>query len=124
MASTSTTTTGGPEAGQATVARMELDKLGRYVEFACPEMVSGRVQVRLVQGSAWSSAVLKFHGSVSDTSGYFDEIDTTVTLSAEGLSGVISLLGIRRFRVVVTTISGTSGAIVEVTFCAQNPYVK
>jgi hypothetical protein len=124
MATTTTTTTAGPAAGAATVYRMELDKLNRYAEFLCPEMVSGRVQVRLVQGSAWSSAVLQFHGSVSDDTGYFDELDTTNRLSAEGISAKIDLLGVRRLRVVVTTISGTAGAIVEVCFCGQNPYVK
>jgi hypothetical protein len=105
------------------VVRMELDKTGRYAEFVCADMVHGRVQARQVTGTPWGAAVIKFYGSASDDLSYFDEIDASVTLTAEGLSAKIDLLGIRRLRAVVATASSTAGALVEICFCSQNPYL-
>ena len=100
---------------------LEIDGTGKYVELACEGASEAVVQARLVSGSAWTSAVLKFEGSAAERGQRWDEIDPLVRLSGEGMTRPICVAGLRRFRVTVHSASGTSQTRAELTIGLHNP---
>lgn len=108
------------------MAPLEIDVAGKFVEFRLPpDMKSGKAMARLIAGSAWGAAVIRFDGSVADADEVWQEIASGNRLSAEQtLSTEIDLTCIRRLRAVVQTASTTSGARAVIYLCVQNPNYK